>query len=151
MYIIIILSIESIDDFVAANSIRQVTRVILGDFNVVSSSPVCDHLRASGYQSCLEICPPPDTSGTSEVKVTVDNFISHRTHRKEDLGVDHIFVRHDGSSTEFEVFIDETAVIPESLGCSVWNEGFTISDHRPVASTLLFSRKKREASIPPSS
>lgn len=131
---------EAIDDFVAVNALYRSTRLILGDFNVVSSSAVCWHLRKSGYSSCLEVSAP------AEEGVTVDTFISHRTHRREDLGVDHIFVRNDHAGDAVkeavEVFIAGTEVIPKALGCSVWNESFTISDHRPVCSTLVFSSKK---------
>ena len=56
------------------------TYYILGDFNVESKSPVCDHLRDKGYFSCFEVCPPtyesptlsdsgPGSSGGGEVGV----------------------------------------------------------------------------------
>lgn len=44
----------------------------MGDFNVESNSPVCEHLRESGYFSCFEVSPPGNmnhrgnsSSGTS--------------------------------------------------------------------------------------
>ena len=144
----IILALEALDDFVAASKIYPSTRIILGDFNVVSSSPVCEHLRKSGFTSCLEICPPSNGSGST----TVDSFVSHRTHRKEDLGVDHIFVRHDhvfrnrpsnADEHNMHVFVKESIVLPESLDCSAWNESFVVSDHRPVSATIMLTQRKQ--------
>lgn len=140
---ILYLLVENIDDFVMLNSLDFAIRIVLGDFNVESFSPVCNHLRRSGYTSCLDIVPPMD----GNVEVSGNNFVSHRTHRKEDLGVDHIFIRRDEAcnnvvnSTRRLVQIRSSEVLPQGLGCSTWNEGFTISDHRPVSSNIVFSSK----------
>lgn len=140
------MSVEALDDFVAASRIYPSTRIILGDFNVVSSSPVCEHLRKSGFTSCLEICPPSNGSGST----TVDSFVSHRNHRQEDLGVDHIFVRHDhvfrnrpSDEPNMHVFVKESMVLPVSLDCSTWNESFVVSDHRPVSTTVMLTQRKQ--------
>ena len=47
-----------IDVFAHKYSIEHATRIVLGDFNVESHSPVCDHLRTVGYYSAFEVCPP---------------------------------------------------------------------------------------------
>lgn len=45
---------------------------VLGDFNVESNSPVCDHLRDSGYFSCFEVSPPGN--------LTLGRFTSESPH-----------------------------------------------------------------------
>ena len=84
------------------------------------------------------------------------NFISHRTHRQEDLGVDHIFFRPEmivqedipiseqyllsPSSTPC-LYVSETAVLPKKVPCSFWPEDFQISDHRPVRAKMVFAKE----------
>jgi endonuclease/exonuclease/phosphatase family metal-dependent hydrolase len=93
--------------------------IIMGDFNVEADSSVCDHLRNEGFHSCFEVCPPPlNDSSAAQTADTVNRqkfvipashgshimedevtllpltkFVSHRNHRQEELGVDHIFIR----------------------------------------------------------
>ena len=50
--------LDSIENFVEENEVGPATRVVTGDFNVEGHSPVCEHLRQAGYQSCFEIVPP---------------------------------------------------------------------------------------------
>eukprot|EP00428_Durinskia_dybowskii_P062244 CAMPEP_0170368838 /NCGR_PEP_ID=MMETSP0117_2-20130122/7665_1 /TAXON_ID=400756 /ORGANISM="Durinskia baltica, Strain CSIRO CS-38" /LENGTH=498 /DNA_ID=CAMNT_0010623521 /DNA_START=316 /DNA_END=1812 /DNA_ORIENTATION=- len=54
-----------IDKFSRTHGIEKAPALILGDFNVESQSPVCDHLRSSGYHSCFEVCPPGNTEPSS--------------------------------------------------------------------------------------
>lgn len=56
-----------IDSFAMNNQIWGATRIILGDFNVVGESPVCDHLRSEGYFSCLEISPPKNIEESTSI------------------------------------------------------------------------------------
>lgn len=179
------------DRYAADQNISGATRVIMGDFNVESLSPVCDHLRNAGYYSCFEVCPPrnvPPAEGTPVVATkkagvkSVDSailnllnldhtspnkhaggehrihcapveFISHHTHRSEDLGVDHIFVKPECEFTELEtlnrmkvlqesVFVRDTAVLPQNMTCVQWHSEFSVSDHRPVEASLVFGRRK---------
>lgn len=60
----------AMDKFAQRNGIRHVTRLIMGDFNVESNSPVCDHLRNSGFYSCFEVHPPEN--GPSNVGESSD-------------------------------------------------------------------------------
>ena len=84
---------EAIDKFKKDNKLEHATNIILGDFNVESKSPVCDHLKDSGYYSCFEVSPP-DRGGQAGLAASPARpFVSHRTHRNEDLGVDHIFYK----------------------------------------------------------
>lgn len=93
------------------------TKIIVGDFNVEAQSPVCNHLRERGYVNGMEVSPPARhslprpveegegepsqaavllaASATSTLLETggCTKWISHRTHRVEDLGVDHIFIK----------------------------------------------------------
>jgi len=109
------------DNFAHRYDISHVTRLVVGDFNAEMKSRVCDHLRKIGYSSCFEICPPfnsqPDSTSppatshnnngddvTSPFSRSMQNqhyglttFVSHRNHLKEDVGVDHIFVRPETS------------------------------------------------------
>jgi len=184
---------EAIDVYINKNNIGAATNIILGDFNVEGKSPVCDHLRDSGYFSSFEVIPPLNSNNDREKPL---KFVSHRTHRNEDLGVDHIFFKpeleYDQSGKHFQVtgtntsnavtgkavanaaaagihdnikdipnvvvknnnksvapqeciggvFVAETNVYPSSLSSAIWNEDFTISDHRPIGSTLIFGRNK---------
>eukprot|EP01034_Spumella_vulgaris_P031566 gene31566-38993_t len=241
-----------IDQFAQRHGIESATRIVLGDFNVEGHSPVCNHLRASGFYSCFEVCPPsnrgltpipanPDDNDTTrsdditttdnlnaatlsalhlspdaavcgrtgqhivthhsdaeaeqenleepddspldvdaasdEVKVTSepisadrrpsavaplhhhqyssvtasDFFVSHHTHKEEDLGVDHIFVRPEllyaseaaekSGQLKEGVFVSASQVLPSGLSCNEWPLDFaSISDHRPVQATIVFGR-----------
>lgn len=168
--------INCIESFAERHSIKIATRIVLGDFNVESNSPVCDHLRESGYFSCFEVSPPanltlttvttdsqhsnnhqyhnskhhhhpphshqhhtsnshsdfnsniivssrggstspsPPPTSPFDMAVHLHNinataaatkFVSHRTHKHEDLGVDHIFIKPE---------VDEYAATRE-----IWN------------------------------
>ncbi len=55
-----------IDSYAEKQHITAATRIVLGDFNVEASSPVCDHLRAAGYYSCFEVCPPVNAAAPGE-------------------------------------------------------------------------------------
>jgi hypothetical protein len=145
---------EAIEVFAEESGITHSTRLIMGDFNVESESPVCDHLRDIGYFSAFEVKPPSwrdpqdpqgkakdavpaavvketneltaaaasssfaeaertkraervegadcvicedeeevcDTLHMQDSNYFAPQFVSHRTHRREDLGVDHIFI-----------------------------------------------------------
>jgi len=187
---------EAIDMYVNKNNVGAATNIILGDFNVEGKSPVCDHLRDSGYFSSFEVIAPLNSHKDLNNPEKPLKFVSHRTHRNEDLGVDHIFFKpeleYDQSAKHFQVttastsndvtssvivnatasnihdnikdipnvvvksskksaapkeciggvFVSETVVYPLSLSSAVWNEDFTISDHRPIGSTLIFGRNK---------
>jgi protein angel len=126
------------------------TRIIMGDFNVETDSQVCHHLTQSGYISCLDANPP---QGLSSLR----SFVTHRTHRNEDVGVDHIFFKPEvfsdgapvngtGTSTSTSgragsVFVADTFVLP-ATPCTVWDDLFTVSDHRPVGAHLVFGSEK---------
>ncbi len=188
---------EAIDMYISKNNVGAATNIILGDFNVEGKSPVCDHLRDSGYFSSFEVIPPSNSNNDPVNREKSVKFVSHRTHRHEDLGVDHIFFKpeleYDQSAKHFQVtvansanssaggsavvnatasnihdnikdipnvvvkmnkksvvpqeciggvFVAETNVYPSSLSSAIWNEDFTISDHRPIGSTLIFGRNK---------
>jgi len=219
---------EAIDAFIKDNNVGTATHIITGDFNVEAQSPVCDHLRESGYFNCFEVSPPSLTMGEPTSPTTlaqksigfpqtttnpskpivpltsypsnVVRFVSHRNHRSEEVGVDHIFVKPEyevmepnhpriqnssgdkeisGSTGHREaemninetktevgylsssrlrrnskieelpttfngaVFVKDSSVLPRNLSCTQWpHEEFTISDHRPVGSTLIFARMK---------
>lgn len=84
---------STMDNFVLQNGLEHCPKIILGDFNVVGTSGVCDDLREQGYTSCLDISPPLD--GLTDQPVSP---ITHLNHRNEELGVDHIFVKPGSSS-----------------------------------------------------
>ena len=90
-------------------------------------------------------------------------YVSHRTHRNEDLGVDHIFIKPEYlSKSEIDILTDDTIeissqslllennkqigsvfiagteVIPANMPCNTWNDAFAISDHRPVGAKIVF-------------
>jgi len=72
----------------------------------------------------------PSSAGSS-------GWVSHRTHREEELGVDHIFIRH---AQQLPVVTD-TSVLPATQSCVSWDSAFTISDHRPVRATIALPGK----------
>lgn len=67
---------EAIDRFALRYHISTSTRIILGDFNVENQSPVCDHLRVSGYSSCFDVSPPvvAESSKSSSVHIEKENI-----------------------------------------------------------------------------
>ncbi len=64
----------------------------------------------------------------------VPGWVSHRTHRQEELGVDHVFLRVGAERQRLEVY--DTSVMPEALPCAAWMDAFQLSDHRPVRATV---------------
>lgn len=90
--------------FEVQNQLTSATRVVVGDFNVEAQSPVCASLRRSGYVSGMDIMDEPlpvspahvelsSADHSVESKLAYKRWISHRTHRSEDLGVDHVFMK----------------------------------------------------------
>ena len=89
-------------------------------------------------------------------------FVSHRTHRNEDLGVDHVFFKPEiiksngfdivsrGSETyqisrsDQILFVDETKILPIELSCTKWIENFSLSDHRPVNVKFIFGENLKK-------
>ena len=69
--------------------------------------------------------------------------------------MDHIFVRRPGLSSQGpapsqgssalsspdHVYVGANAVVPADQACGKWDATFTISDHRPVSTTLHLSRR----------
>jgi len=113
------------------------SRIVMGDFNVEGSSEVCDMLRARGYHSSVDVSPPPIVAGDNK---SSSEFVSHRTHRHEDLGVDHIFVKPEAfveESKKGSFFASDTRVLPDSAPSTAWDEEFSISDHRPVGAKVV--------------
>ena len=99
--------------------------------------------------------PAPPLSPTD----SEGSWVSHFTHRKEEVGVDHIFF-HDpsaesvsppGSTTTTaaatttatgeaiggRLLIGASGVLPADLACATWESGFDISDHRPIGVTIV--------------
>jgi exonuclease III len=72
---------NAMSQYAAKHGIQSATRIVLGDFNVNSSSQVCDHLRKAGYFSCFEVEAPSnllDTMSTSALNIAdVANGLSH--------------------------------------------------------------------------
>lgn len=137
-----------IDDFASQFHITNASRIILGDFNVESTSPVCEHLRELGYLSCFEISPPANCHVEDDAsQVDPGRFISHRTHRSEDLGVDHIFLKPEMDVADADrVFVSDCCVLPKGKGCGLWDETFRISDHRPVSAKIIFAQPRNSNS-----
>ncbi len=106
---------------------------------------------------------PTFTSESLEVNEN-EAWVSHRTHLEQELGVDHIFVRRPDCSSSgginanndihitsvsnehnnSNVFITDSAVVPETDNCSTWDHNFTISDHKPVRTTLLVKKNTND-------
>lgn len=61
---------DAIDRYCKDNEVGPSTKIITGDFNSEVRSSVCDHLRASGYQSTFEKCPP--RQGASYTDTSID-------------------------------------------------------------------------------
>lgn len=185
---------NAMEEFARSNNIHSATRMIMGDFNVEYTSRVCEHLRSLGYISCFEVSSPLNprqpghsmdepTSATSSptsratttatAKKRTLRFVSHRNHRNEELGVDHIFVRAESApgfqgnqttdspppatpptpealppSNDLQiaaarVFVDNSRVLPLKVPCTDWENNFLVSDHRPVGATLILAERRR--------
>ena len=165
--------LETLNKFAVTNNITHASRIVLGDLNVESNSDVCDFLRKEGFASVMDVCPPVNGAVPPALGFPLHHrsvFVSHRTHRLEDLGVDHIFVKseydqhrqcdqhdllndriyhHDQHyllSTQSSspcLFVSNSAILPTELSASRWHpeKYFSISDHRPVSSTMVFGKK----------
>lgn len=296
---------NAMSQYATKYGIKSATRIVLGDFNVNSSSQVCDHLRKAGYFSCFEVKTPSNlfgiintgdggdddgddiyanspTKGASSHETSISalshqsslssvdtssktrrsprsqsidtvitsremkndssekpdgrllratsyvtsstsstssssmksksessrasstpgfdlDFVSHRTHDSNDVGVDHIFIKPEleieiegNSVSPYEapappnvtplrprtappkppplsslskatfvtsnellspwsmvlscLFVADSTVLPRTLVCDQWHPHFTISDHRPVSSTILFAMREETPS-----
>lgn len=62
---------------------RDVLQILCGDFNVDLTNPVLGPIHALGFQHVREEGGRRDEA----------NFVTHRTHRGDDVAVDHIFYR----------------------------------------------------------
>ena len=141
--------LQAIDNFATSKcGCPEATRIVMGDFNVESSSEVCDLLRLGGYRSCIDTSPPPIVRGDDKVS---RRFVSHRTHRHEDLGVDHIFFKPETFPLSADegiarkhgsFFAADSVVLPQTSPCTAWDENFSISDHRPVGTKLIIGQQK---------
>ena len=117
---------------------------------------------------------------TSGGKKARKKFVSHRTHRNEELGVDHIFVKPEeidlstnhsdatntsdsrsnmsrnvnksrqisidtenikgaSSNSNTVLFVADTHVIPSNLSINTWAPSFQLSDHRPIAASIVLA------------
>ena len=126
------------------------------------------------------------TSGGNKAR---KKFVSHRTHRNEELGVDHIFVKPeeiDMSITDTDdttntsgskssssrnsnknrrtsiasvidpenikgtsdihsvLFVADTHVIPSNLPINTWAPSFQLSDHRPIAASIVLASSNNQ-------
>lgn len=125
---------NAMEDFARANQVSSATRMIMGDFNVEYTSRVCEHLRSLGYISCFEVSSPlnprltphsmEDPHQPKALRKRTLRFVSHRNHRNEDVGVDHIFVRAESpflesatpvvsSTPTSNAFVDHTQLVHE--------------------------------------
>jgi hypothetical protein len=97
-------------------------------------------------------------------------FVSHRTHKEEDLGVDHIFIKPElfdesiqiksqqqlaatltiespplaisHCANESCVFVEECKIYPCDVEAATWFDNFHLSDHRPIGSNIIFGKCK---------
>lgn len=68
-----------------------------------------------------------------------EGWVSHLTHRGEEVGVDHVLVREGwGRGEGGRVRVEEAFVSPKGLRRDNWpSEGeFDVSDHRPVSAVI---------------
>ena len=92
-------------------------------------------LSSEGGSDVEEKEPEKETETVLASAPAISPWVSHRTHREEQLGVDHVFLRVGGTERlRLEVY--DTSVLPETLPCSAWVESFQLSDHRPVRATV---------------
>jgi hypothetical protein len=104
------------------------------------------------------------SGGDGEEEEDVGAWVSHRTHRLEDVGVDHIFfynhhypqqqqqqllrskeqVEEEGRPRAGwqggSILIGNCRVLPDDVACDYWDGSFEISDHRPISSEVFLSR-----------
>ena len=84
----------------------------------------------------------------SGTRRAMKKFVSHRTHLDEELGVDHIFIKQEdappapSSTSTTQLFVADSHVIPSSLPISSWAPSFRISDHRPIAASVVLATTK---------
>jgi len=69
--------------------------IIAGDFNGSPKGVVYNYVRSQNYKSAME-----ETWGGGKDKSRWDNWISHRSHKKEIVGVDHVFFLNPSDQTE---------------------------------------------------
>ena len=110
----------------------------------------------STLANSFDMADPTHFEGMEGSPLSVDSnegsWVSHFTHRKEEVGVDHIFLYDPvGENTQTplgegvastsntkevitgaELLIEATEVLPTDLACTAWESNFDISDHRPI-------------------
>ncbi|KAG5190697.1 Endonuclease/exonuclease/phosphatase [Tribonema minus] len=133
----------ALDEFAEQEGLAVDTpRVIVGDFNVEESDPVCAHLRDLGYKSAF-----------STLHSTDKHVVTHYNHNAEEVMVDHVWVlgladsqhQRRGESPEGEsqqegeggagapgLSIGKALLLPKGVDDSRWNRSFALSDHRPL-------------------
>jgi mRNA deadenylase 3'-5' endonuclease subunit Ccr4 len=154
---------NAINVYTNENNINGSSQIIAGDFNVELQSQVCCHLKSTGLFNSVEILSPDNSNITNgfnnrntgsinngnsihnpiaipipSLSSNSDRFVSHRNHRFEELGVDHIFYKPSSSN---ELFINSTSILPSEVSCNYWDDSFQISDHRPFYSSFKIGKK----------
>lgn len=136
---------STMEEFANRHGITHAARIIIGDFNVEYTSAVCEHLRSDGYVSCFEVSMPQNSRVAPHSLIDADlavrprsqtrslKFVSHRNHRAEELGVDHIFVRGEGvmvdrHSSHQDSSLQDSSHQDSSSNNSSVNEGSTTDE-----------------------
>jgi len=76
----------------AAGGRQRMLQVLCGDFNVDLAHPVLDPIHALGFRHVLG-AGEGKAGGRKATETASQQLVTHRTHRGEDVAVDHIFFR----------------------------------------------------------
>ena len=109
---------DAIDKYCKDNEVGPSTKIITGDFNSEVRSSVCDHLRAAGYQSTFEKCPPRQDADTD---TNIDAESKRDRQREKDSDICNSAVGSNRNSDSFS----------ESLGSSL-----LVGGDCPIRSTV---------------
>eukprot|EP00218_Dolichomastix_sp_CCMP3274_P009239 CAMPEP_0170144334 /NCGR_PEP_ID=MMETSP0033_2-20121228/13423_1 /TAXON_ID=195969 /ORGANISM="Dolichomastix tenuilepis, Strain CCMP3274" /LENGTH=431 /DNA_ID=CAMNT_0010380827 /DNA_START=99 /DNA_END=1394 /DNA_ORIENTATION=- len=117
--------LEFVDAYKSTRRIRPLPIVLAGDLNGTRHGRVCQFLASQGFRSALEQARAEDAL----------NFISHRNHHGELVGVDHIFVQNpscqvsEGESTSWQAACFAMIVVKTiDQGASTTSDAFRLFD-----------------------
>jgi mRNA deadenylase 3'-5' endonuclease subunit Ccr4 len=122
---------------------NRALQFVVGDLNESLGGNVDETLQRHHFQSCFRISPPINTRDATDTSPHW-HFVSHRNHRQEEVGADHVFIRGGLGQPldQTRIFVADCRVVPHDRPCHRWDDEFFLSDHRPVSVKVVIGKGK---------